>query len=201
MLLWILFALMSGAAIYSIKARSPIHSITLAPIALLALLLYLAVGSPEIPAQPQSQRLAQQNFHPHALAARLENRLIENPADAQAWQTLAALYTSSETSPKPPKPIAAPISSAPIKSKISSASPKPKSSNSRDSSIKKQSICCSALMLKMPQTSTLYISSPPPQSKMAKHAKPNSSFGAPNTSQRKKNRTKIKIGSTSSKNN
>ncbi len=65
----------------------------LAGIPAAALLLYLSVGSPELPSVTPSDR-AISPTHPDIamLLARVENHLAENPDDGRGWELLAPLY-------------------------------------------------------------------------------------------------------------
>lgn len=60
----------------------------------LALGLYIAIGSPDLPAQPLAQRLtspeAEQNIA--LLVRRIEGHLAGNPDDARGWSILAPVY-------------------------------------------------------------------------------------------------------------
>ena len=60
---------------------------------LLAVLLYLALGRPDMPDAPLAARLAGpvENLPPDAVRARLEAELRARPNDAQGWRLLARL--------------------------------------------------------------------------------------------------------------
>ena len=60
---------------------------------LLAVLLYLALGRPDMPDAPLAARLAGpvENLPPNAMRARLEAELRARPYDAQGWRLLARL--------------------------------------------------------------------------------------------------------------
>jgi len=64
----------------------------------LALGLYVVLGSPSLPDQPIAARLAApiEKQEPVILAARLEAHLASNPDDATGWDYLARIYSSLE---------------------------------------------------------------------------------------------------------
>ncbi len=65
----------------------------------LALGLYLAQGSPGLPAQPAAERLAKApaaNVAIEELIARVEGRLRTNPTDGQGWDVIAPVYLKLE---------------------------------------------------------------------------------------------------------
>lgn len=61
---------------------------------LLAVGLYLQLGSPQLPAQPHHARVSKPNATANLdeLIAKVEKRLRENPSDGQGWDVLAPVY-------------------------------------------------------------------------------------------------------------
>ena len=75
------------------RARAVVTSLVLAmPIA--ALVFYLFVGSPELPAEPLSARLSAPTDKQDipTLVARIEAHLAADPNDGKGWQVLAPVY-------------------------------------------------------------------------------------------------------------
>lgn len=54
--------------------------------------LYLAEGSPDLPAQPLAARLAEPGNDLNILIARAERHLVDNPDDGAGWELLAPIY-------------------------------------------------------------------------------------------------------------
>lgn len=65
-----------------------------AVVPLLAIALYLQLGSPQLPAQPHLARVAKPNDAANLdeLVAKVEKRLRENPTDGQGWEVIAPVY-------------------------------------------------------------------------------------------------------------
>src|SRR3974390_2010947 len=58
-----------------------------------AVLLYLALGSPDLPGQPVATRTTAPNDHSiETMVAQVENHLLQNPDDGRAWEVLAPVY-------------------------------------------------------------------------------------------------------------
>jgi cytochrome c-type biogenesis protein CcmH len=59
-----------------------------------AVMLYLMLGSPQMPGEPLAARLRapEQNRSIESLIAQVEDRLQKNPADGRAWEVLAPVY-------------------------------------------------------------------------------------------------------------
>ncbi len=68
---------------------------SVAAIPALGLAIYMAVGSPTLPARPMAERLASAPDKADAedLIAKVEQRLRENPNDGMGWQVIAPVYT------------------------------------------------------------------------------------------------------------
>lgn len=54
--------------------------------------LYLATGTPDLPAQPLAARLAEPGNDFNILIAKAERHLVENPDDGAGWELLAPIY-------------------------------------------------------------------------------------------------------------
>lgn len=54
--------------------------------------LYLALGRPDLPAQPLAARLAQPGNDINLLIAKAERHLMDNPNDGAGWDVLAPIY-------------------------------------------------------------------------------------------------------------
>ena len=68
----------------------------LAGIPLMAILLYLSLGHPELPsAIPSKLVVSPSNVDVAALVARVENHLAEKPDDGRGWELLAPVYLRS----------------------------------------------------------------------------------------------------------
>lgn len=65
---------------------------------LLALGLYLQLGSPQLPAQPHHARIAKPNEAANLveLVAKVERRLRDNPSDGQGWEVIAPVYVMQQ---------------------------------------------------------------------------------------------------------
>lgn len=78
----------------SLRRRRASSALMLSVVPLLALLVYGLYGSPNLPDQPLTERLAkagpQQDFA--VVLARMEAHLAANPADARGWSLLAPIY-------------------------------------------------------------------------------------------------------------
>ena len=95
--LWVIFAMMSFGGLYFVVSFLPAYATTITHslvlfIPLSALLIYLAIGTPSLPSQPQAERLKADNLPPYALAAKIENHLSAYPDNPQSWSLLAYLY-------------------------------------------------------------------------------------------------------------
>jgi len=68
--------------------------VVLAGVPALALGLYLALGSPDLPGQPIASRVAApvQNRGLDALVAQVEAHLAKNPEDGRGWEVVAPVY-------------------------------------------------------------------------------------------------------------
>lgn len=80
----------------ALRRRRAASAIALSSVPLLALAVYGAYGSPELPAQPISARL-EQAIDPATLGvaeaiARIETHLAENPEDGRGWEVLGPVY-------------------------------------------------------------------------------------------------------------
>ncbi|MDF3060722.1 MAG: ccmI [Microvirga sp.] len=78
----------------ALRRRRAVSAIALSVVPLLALALYGAYGSPQLPAQPLSARLAapQQQLDFANAVARVEAHLAANPNDGRGWEVLAPVY-------------------------------------------------------------------------------------------------------------
>lgn len=81
-----------GRAAQVTKPRAALTIGALVP--LVALGLYLQLGSPQLPAQPHHARIAKPNETANLveLVAKVERRLRENPTDGQGWEVIAPVY-------------------------------------------------------------------------------------------------------------
>jgi cytochrome c-type biogenesis protein CcmH len=72
----------------------PAYVVTSIAVPLLSLGLYLAFGSPGMPGDPLSERIAQASdtMKPNDLIAKVEQRLREHPNDGQGWDVIAPVY-------------------------------------------------------------------------------------------------------------
>ena len=85
----------SGAVAVGPQRSAPawLGSVLAAGVPLLAISLYLAVGSPSLPDQPLSARVkAQPPPDPSQLIAAVEARLATNPDDGRGWDVIAPVY-------------------------------------------------------------------------------------------------------------
>src|SRR5947199_367267 len=82
MTLWLTFALMTAVAIFAV----------LWPLGTAA--MYFALGSPQLPDQPQAARLQAPASHQSIdmLVAQVDSRLEQNPEDGRGWQVLGPVY-------------------------------------------------------------------------------------------------------------
>jgi len=78
----------------ALRRRRAVSAIALSVVPLLALALYGAYGSPQLPAQPLSARLEarQQQLDFASAVARVEAHLAANPNDGRGWEVLAPVY-------------------------------------------------------------------------------------------------------------
>jgi cytochrome c-type biogenesis protein CcmH len=78
----------------ALRRRRAVSAIALSVVPLLALALYGAYGSPQLPAQPLSARLEarQQQLDFATAIARVEGHLAANPDDGRGWEVLAPVY-------------------------------------------------------------------------------------------------------------
>ncbi|MGE0214086.1 MAG: c-type cytochrome biogenesis protein CcmI, partial [Parvibaculaceae bacterium] len=78
----------------SVSGRRPVFLASAALVPIIAMSLYLAVGRPDLPDLPRSERLAhavENNDFP-AMIAQVEAHLAQNPNDAEGWVVLAPAY-------------------------------------------------------------------------------------------------------------
>ncbi len=77
------------------RRRRVVALVALLAVPVLAIGLYLNLGSPELPGEPLAERVAatradQQSFA--ALVARVEAHLEQNPEDGRGWEVIAPVY-------------------------------------------------------------------------------------------------------------
>jgi cytochrome c-type biogenesis protein CcmH len=79
-------------------ARQRLAAAVVIAMPLLALALYVALGSPGMPDQPLAARLSApvEKQDPAIILARLENHLAANPDDATGWDFIARIYSRLE---------------------------------------------------------------------------------------------------------
>jgi cytochrome c-type biogenesis protein CcmH len=80
-------------------ARPPSHALTLAMAVILPLAgfgLYLMLGSPQLPSQSATERLAQERQRTSPEIRALEAKVGQSPSDAQAWIDLGRAYADVE---------------------------------------------------------------------------------------------------------
>jgi cytochrome c-type biogenesis protein CcmH len=78
----------------ALRRRRAVSAITLSVVPLIALALYGAYGSPQLPAQPLSARLQAepQRIDVAAAVARIEAHLAARPDDGRGWEVVAPVY-------------------------------------------------------------------------------------------------------------
>jgi cytochrome c-type biogenesis protein CcmH len=78
----------------ALRRRRAVSAIALSVVPLLALALYGAYGSPQLPAQPLSARLEErrQQMDFASALARIEAHLAANPDDGRGWEVVAPVY-------------------------------------------------------------------------------------------------------------
>ena len=79
----------------ALRHRRAASAFALSTVPLLALLIYGLYGSPDLPAQPQAQRLAAARKDAGDLSAavtRIEAHLAREPNDGRGWEVLAPVY-------------------------------------------------------------------------------------------------------------
>jgi cytochrome c-type biogenesis protein CcmH len=78
----------------ALRRRRAVSAIALSVVPLLALALYGAYGSPQLPAQPLSARLdqRQQQMDFATALARIEAHLAARPDDGRGWEVVAPVY-------------------------------------------------------------------------------------------------------------
>lgn len=79
----------------ALRHRRAASAFALSTVPLLALLIYGLYGSPDLPAQPQAQRLAAARKDAgdlSAAVARIEAHLAREPNDGRGWEVLAPVY-------------------------------------------------------------------------------------------------------------
>lgn len=77
------------------RRRRMVAGVALVAMPVLAIAMYLAVGSPDLPGQPLATRLAQAHGGEQsveALFARVEQHLQQNPNDGRGWEVIAPVY-------------------------------------------------------------------------------------------------------------
>lgn len=80
----------------SLQRRRAAAMLQLGGIPLIAILLYLSLGHPELPsAIPSRLTVSPSNVDVAALVARVENHLAEKPDDGRGWELLAPVYLRS----------------------------------------------------------------------------------------------------------
>ena len=80
-------------------ARPPSHRLTLAMAVILPLAgfgLYLMLGSPQLPSQSATERLAQERQRTSPEIQALEAKVEQSPSDAQGWIDLGRAYADAE---------------------------------------------------------------------------------------------------------
>src|SRR5258708_11501804 len=86
----------AGAVVHrTTPVRQRLAAAVVIAMPVLALGLYVVLGSPGIPDQPLAARLAApiQKHDPAIIVAKLESHLAANPGDATGWDFLARIYS------------------------------------------------------------------------------------------------------------
>ncbi|MDJ1159047.1 c-type cytochrome biogenesis protein CcmI [Chelatococcus sp. SYSU_G07232] len=81
----------------ALRRRRAASAVTLSTIPLVALALYGALGSPQLPSVPHAERLAgdPRGLDLAAAVARIEAHLARTPEDGRGWEVLAPVYLKS----------------------------------------------------------------------------------------------------------
>jgi cytochrome c-type biogenesis protein CcmH len=82
----------SAAPVDALRRRRIVAAAALIVIPLVAIGLYSAVGSPDLPGQPRGARSATDQLSIEALVARVEQQLERQPDDARGWEVIAPVY-------------------------------------------------------------------------------------------------------------